>query len=110
MITLPARGREGTTTERKYVMSNATLTAVERDLLAQVTAEYIATNLTAPSGHVQVFYVGDRRPPRTIPEIKEQLLGGHVWISWMCDQVTEAMRALHGEPTGDAELFASPIG
>lgn len=85
-----------------------TVNDLDRDQLAQDTAEYIANVLTpqAQKTHalpgVTVHYINDQRPPTDVPGIKAALLDGRVWISWICDRVTQAMRQLHGEPTGDA--------
>lgn len=72
---------------------------MDRDQLAQNTAEYIAANLL-PQHAVNttdylVKYTGDARPPRDVAEIKEVLLTGDVWLSWLDDHVTDAMRRLH---------------
>ncbi len=84
-------------------------TIIERDRLAQETAEYIAATRTPPVPETPTVgnsvIVGrhgstvalDRRPPTAVAEIKATLLGGHVWISWMDDRVVAAMRALHDE-------------
>lgn len=76
--------------------------AIDRDRLAQETAEYIATKLipkaeqlhTMPG--VTIHYPDDQRPPTTIDEIKATLLDGRYWISWLDDRVTTAMAAIHG--------------
>lgn len=82
------------------------------DQLATNTARYIASDLktaqtkTLTLPGVSVFYANDRRPPATVEGIKLALLDGRIWISWMDDRVTAAMRELHGEPTGDAADLA----
>jgi len=85
-------------------MSTATLTADQRDQLAQETAEYIAA-MPNPQEGEGFIVVGQDDRPRTISDIKAVLLAGHVWISWMDDKVIATMRALHGEPTGYTEAF-----
>lgn len=80
-------------------------TTKDREVLAQETAEYIANVLMpahaeATSG-LEVVYINGNRPPTAVEDIKQTLLDGRVFISWIDDRVNAAMRALHGEPTGD---------
>lgn len=71
---------------------------VDRDNLAQATAEYIARELNPAAGNAgYTFYADDRRPPTDVEAIKAELLGGHLWISWMDDAVCAAMKAIHGQ-------------
>lgn len=83
---------------------------IDHHQLARETAEYIARELTPRITHagegLTVVYADDRRPPADVDEITANLLDGVLWVSWMDDRVLNAMRALHGEPTGDAEIFA----
>lgn len=79
--------------------------AVDRDQLAQKTAEYIAGVLIPESDRIHalpgvtVFYTDDKRPPREVADIKAALLGGAFWTSWIGEKrVTAAFLALHGEP------------
>lgn len=80
---------------------------MNREELAQETAEYIANVLTPEQARVAelpgvaVHHLDDRRPPTDVLDIKYALLGGSIWISWMDDRVIDAMHALHGKPTGD---------
>jgi hypothetical protein len=89
------------------------VTTIDRDQLAQDTAEYIATVLmpktaeTHASPYVTVHYPDGKRPQTEVADIKAHLLSGRCWISWMDDRVVVAMRALHGEPTGDAAMFTA---
>jgi hypothetical protein len=76
------------------------MTAEERDRLAQETAEHIAGRRSGPNSEGTFG-----TPPRTIPVIKGTLLDGHVWISWLDDTVTAAMRRLHGEPGSSAAFL-----
>jgi hypothetical protein len=77
---------------------------VDRDQVAQKAAEYIANVLTPQNEKtislpgVSVHYLDGKRPPTDVADIKAALLDGRLWISWTCDRVTAAMRALHGEP------------
>ena len=87
------------------------MTEIDRDQLAQDTAEYIASVLAPQAAEIHAYpgvtvhYANDQRPPTEVEDIKAALLDGRVWISWVCDRVTQAMRQLHGEPTGDAATF-----
>ncbi|MFJ1667318.1 hypothetical protein ACIOK4_13210 [Streptomyces bottropensis] len=89
------------------------MTTIDRDQLAQDTAEYIANTLMPKTAEfhdnpgVTIQYVDDKRPPATVEDIKAELLGGQFWISWLDNRVVTAMRTLHGEPTGGAEVMAS---
>jgi hypothetical protein len=47
----------------------------------------------------------DKRPPTAVEDIKDALLAGRPWISWLDDRVTAAMRAMYGDPTGDARFL-----
>ena len=76
-----------------------------RDQIAQTTAEHIAANPGIEPG-VIVHYPSPERPPTDIPAIKAALLDGRIWMSWLDDHVTAAMRRLHGDPTGDATHLA----
>lgn len=89
------------------------MTDIDRDQLAQDTAEHIVNTLMPKTAELhaapnaEVFYTDDRRPPSTVDGVKAHLLDGGCWISWMDDRVVAAMRALHGEPTGDASFFTA---
>lgn len=78
------------------------MTAIDRDQLAQETAEHIAEVLMPRSAQihaqpgVEVRYVNDKRPPTDVDDIRAALLDGRIWLSWMDDKVNAAMRALHG--------------
>lgn len=97
----------------QYYAEHEIVMTGDRDQLAQHTAEYIATVLMpkADAFHsgpgVTVHYADGQRPPTGVDEIKATLLDGRVWISWLDSRVTAAMRALHGEPTGDTEWLAA---
>jgi hypothetical protein len=97
--------------------TTVTTTDTDRDRIAQETAEYIANVLIPEADRihalpdVSVFYADDKRPPRTVPDIKAALLEGVFWISWIGNErVTAAMRALHGQPVGDAEWLVGDHG
>ncbi|WP_225447373.1 hypothetical protein [Streptacidiphilus sp. PB12-B1b] len=97
--------------------TTVTTTDVDRDRIAQEAAEYIANVLIPESDKTQalpgvsVYYTDDKRPPRTVADIKATLLEGRFWISWIGDErVAAAMRAIHGQPVGDAEWLAGDHG
>ena len=73
-----------------------------KDELAQQTAEYIADVLIPAHADraaiIDVRYVDGNRPPHDVDEIKAALLAGRIWISWIDDRVSAAMRELHATP------------
>ncbi|MEH0423152.1 hypothetical protein [Streptomyces sp. B21-083] len=80
------------------------MTDLDRDQLAQDTAEYIVNKLIPDTARfhglpeVTIHYADDRRPPTTVEGVKAHLLSGGCWFSWMDDRVIAAMNTLHGEP------------
>lgn len=72
--------------------------ATERDQLAQETAEYIAEHLSTPHGAV-----GDDDRPTDVEGIKEVLLAGDLWISWLDNRVDAAMIAMHQPASGSEQ-------
>lgn len=85
--------------------------AINRNQVAQEAAEYIASKLNPAREKFEempgatIHYADDKRPPTSVEEIKQSLLDGNIWISWMDDRVTAAMREIHGDPTGMAQFF-----
>jgi len=89
----------------------------DTDRIAEETAQYIATVLIPEADRLQalpgvsVYYADEKRPPRTVADIKAALLDGVFWISWIGNErVTAAMRAIHGQPVGDAEWLVGDRG
>jgi hypothetical protein len=39
-----------------------------------------------------------RRGPTDVGAIREALLSGHVWVSWLNSRVADDMRLIHGAP------------
>ena len=92
-------------------------TDADRNRIAEETAQYIATVLIPEHDRLQalpgvsVYYADEKRPPRTVADIKAALLDGVFWISWIGNErVTAAMRAIHGQPVGDAEWLVGDRG
>jgi len=97
--------------------TNVTTTDTDRDRIAEETAQYIANVLIPESDRLQalpgvsVYYADDKRPPRTVADIKAALLDGVFWISWIGNErVAAAMRAIHGQPVGHAEWLVGDRG
>jgi len=94
-----------------------TTTDTDTDRIAEETAQYIATVLIPEADRLQalpgvsVYYADEKRPPRTVADIKAALLDGVFWISWIGNErVTAAMRAIHGQPVGHSEWLVGDRG
>jgi hypothetical protein len=73
-------------------------TEMDREQIAQETAEHIAAKGEQQSTDtVQIHYIGGDKPPTDVQGIKAALLDGRIWISWMDDTVTAAMRQIHAD-------------
>lgn len=76
---------------------------MDRDRIAQETAEYIAAHTQPADDGIVIRYVGEERPPTEVADIKAALLQGKVWISWMDDVVFKSMRQMGLVAEGSAK-------
>jgi hypothetical protein len=89
-------------------------TTIDRNQLAQETAEYIAAELNPLAERVaqapgcSIVYPNGQKPPTAVEQIKATLLDGRLWISWMDDRVFAAMRAIHSPETSTRSLPYGP--
>lgn len=71
---------------------------LRRDQIAQEAAEHIAEHLNKVADEAGWAPVpGKKKPPTTVPEIKQSLLDGEIWRFWLDARVIAAWRELHGE-------------
>lgn len=77
---------------------------MDREQIAQETAEYIAAHAPAgqPTDGIVIRYIGEQRPPTAVADIKAALLQGKVWTSWMDDIVFKSMREMGFTPEESA--------
>lgn len=83
--------------------------------IVQRAAEFIATSQAGPVDpyfpDYVVHYLDARRPPADIQVIREHLLSGNAWASWLRSAtVVDAMRLLHGDPPAQNEPLNQPPG